>query len=184
MTRPPSSQQSWWRNGWWRIRLTRRQWTRFARLTALLLVIGGGLTLILLSFESSLIYFYMPSQIAQRLRDEPQSVLGRTIRAGGIVQVGSVQHRQDGIVFSLRDFPSEQTRGDASAQVIVRFRGELPALFREGQGIVALGTLEAPSWDGDGHGEQASEGGVATLEAQEVLAKHDEGYRPPQDLSD
>lgn len=96
--------------------------------------------------------FYNPSQIAQG--EAPQ---GATIRAGGMVREGSVERAEDSLTvkFVLTDYASD---------VQVAYTGILPDLFREGQGIVALGKLDANNM----------------LIAEEVLAKHDENYMPPE----
>ena len=96
--------------------------------------------------------FYAPSQISAG--DAP---LGRSIRVGGLVVDGSVQRDPKTLLVTF-------TLTDTVAQVPVRFEGILPDLFREGQGIVARGVL-------------AEDG---SLQAEEVLAKHDENYMPPE----
>ena len=100
----------------------------------------------------NMLYFFSPSQI--HAGEAPQ---GRTLRVGGLVVPGSVQREVGGlgIQFDLTD---------QSQTISVRFSGILPDLFREGQGIVAMGSLD--------------ENGM--FQAQEVLAKHDENYMPPE----
>lgn len=111
------------------------------------LILAIGLTLWGLSDTIS--YFYTPSQA--RAANPPP---GRSIQLGGLVQTGSVAKHQDGQVeFVVRD----QTASDR-----VIYRGDLPDLFREGQGIVATGAYRA-----DG-----------VFLARQVLAKHDERYMP------
>ncbi len=79
---------------------------------------------------------------------------GQVVRIGGLVEPGSVSRRPDGsMVFRI---------ADRRADVTAVYRGELPDLFREGQGVVAQGVF-------DGSGE---------LQASQVLAKHDEKYMP------
>ena len=109
-----------------------------------------GLAMFTLSQNINL--FYSPAQIASGEAPE-----GARIRAGGMVVEGSVQRDQESlaILFQLTDY---------EAKVDVEYTGILPDLFREGQGIVALGRL--------------NENG--TLIADEVLAKHDENYMPPE----
>ena len=118
------------------------------------LVLGMALAtaLILQSFEENLMYFFSPSDIAAG-----KAPAGREFRIGGMVEKGSVQRAPDSleVSFTLTDY-AEQTR--------VRYTGILPDLFREGQGIVAHGKLDA-------NGE---------FIAREVLAKHDENYMPPE----
>jgi cytochrome c-type biogenesis protein CcmE len=100
----------------------------------------------------NMLYFFSPSQI--HAGEAPQ---GRTLRVGGLVVPGSVQ-RETG------DLTVQFDLTDQAQTISVRFSGILPDLFREGQGIVAMGSL-------DGNG---------VFQAQEVLAKHDENYMPPE----
>ena len=113
------------------------------------LILAVGLTLWGLS--DSISYFYTPSQAAAA-KPPP----GRSVQLGGLVQKGSVLKQGDGQVeFVVRD----QTMSDR-----VVFQGDLPDLFREGQGIVATGHFRP-----DG-----------VFEAKQVLAKHDERYMPKE----
>ena len=116
-------------------------------------IIGVGLAaaLILNAFQSNLVFFYSPSQVAQR--EAPQ---GRSFRIGGLVQAGSVQRQADGVTVRFAVTDTLHT-------IPVQYTGILPDLFKEGKGVVAQGKLEA---DGVFH-------------ATEVLAKHDENYMPP-----
>ena len=117
-------------------------------------VAGAGIAvaLILTAFSSNLMYFYSPSEVAQGA-----APTNRAFRLGGMVVKGSVERGQSDLAvrFKVTDFAAERT---------IRFRGILPDLFREGQGIVAIGQLDA-----DG-----------VFAASEVLAKHDEKYMPPE----
>ncbi|WP_309645905.1 cytochrome c maturation protein CcmE [Phenylobacterium sp.] len=111
------------------------------------LALAAGLTLWGLS--DSISYFYTPSQ-ALEAKPPP----GRAIQLGGLVREGSVVKHADGRV--------EFTVADQLATTRIAFSGDLPDLFREGQGIVATGAFRA-------------DGG---FEAKQVLAKHDEKYMP------
>lgn len=113
---------------------------------------GAATTLALFAFQQNLLYFFSPSQ----LQAEEISA-GQVFRLGGLVVEGSVERQSDGIttVFDLTD---------TAKSVTVTYTGLLPDLFREGQGIVAQGKLN-------------NEG---VFVAQEVLAKHDENYMPPE----
>jgi cytochrome c-type biogenesis protein CcmE len=117
-----------------------------------LLLLGGASALVLSALSDSVAFFVTPSDIATGKVDAD-----RRFRLGGLVVDGSVERgADDGLVqFRLTDQAHE---------VPVRYRGILPDLFREGQGIVAQGVLGAD--------------GVFT--ASEVLAKHDENYMPPE----
>ena len=108
--------------------------------------------LALTAFDENLMYFYSPTQI--KAGEAPES---RSFRVGGLVVNGSVNRAEGSlaVTFSLTD----------NAETIdVSYSGILPDLFREGQGIVALGSLK---------------GGNVFI-ADEVLAKHDENYMPPE----
>lgn len=115
-----------------------------------LAAVGVAVALILNAFNSNLVFFYTPSQIASR--EAPQ---GRTFRIGGLVQAGSVV--RDGVTVRF-------TVTDTLQTVPVRFEGILPDLFKEGKGVVAQGKL----------------GDDGVFSAREVLAKHDENYMPPE----
>jgi cytochrome c-type biogenesis protein CcmE len=108
--------------------------------------------LALTAFQKNLLYFYAPTQIAAG-----EAPKGATIRAGGLVEAGSV--RRDGQSLAVRFSIS-----DGNARASVSYEGILPDLFREGQGVIAVGKLGA-----DG-----------VFRATEVLAKHDENYMPPE----
>ena len=119
---------------------------------AVVLGVAAGVGLMLYAFQQNLLYFYSPAQVAAGAPPP-----GAAFRLGGLVAAGSVAHAADSLEvrFALTD------RVHA---VPVRYQGLLPDLFREGQGIVALGRL-----DGEG-----------VFVAREVLAKHDENYMPPE----
>ncbi len=106
--------------------------------------------LVLTAFEDNIVFFYSPTDLATK-NPSPD----RRIRIGGIVVDDSVTRKADGVTIEFRVTDIENT-------VRVSFRGILPDLFREGQGIVAGGKLAS--------------GGVFI--ADEVLAKHDENYMP------
>jgi cytochrome c-type biogenesis protein CcmE len=115
--------------------------------------VGSATALTLSAFSSSLVFFVSPSDLAK----QPDN--GRSVRLGGLVKEGSV-HRE------TVDGRPVATFGvtDGKATVRVNYTGILPDLFREGQGVVVLGTLQP--------------GG--TFRASEVLAKHDENYMPKE----
>jgi len=104
------------------------------------------------AFQKNLLYFYTPTQVAAG-----EAPKGYPFRVGGLVVQGSLQREPNSVnvQFSVTD-------GAATAPVV--FAGILPDLFREGQGIIAIGKM--------------SDQGV--FEASEVLAKHDENYMPPE----
>jgi len=129
-------------------RKARRRLTLVAAI-APVLALAVGLTL--WGLRGSISFFYTPSQAAAA-----KPAPGRPVQLGGLVKPGSVVKRPDGEV--------EFTVADQTAADSVVFRGDLPDLFREGQGIVAVGAFRP-----DG-----------VFEATTVLAKHDERYMPKE----
>ena len=125
---------------------------RLLIILAILAGVGIALGLALSALQQNINLFYTPTQIANG--EAPQDT---RIRAGGLVEQGSVKRSGDSL---QTDFVVT----DGVKSVTIRYSGILPDLFREGQGIVAMGKL-----DGDG-----------LLIADEVLAKHDENYMPPE----
>ena len=122
---------------------------RLTLLAAIAPVLALAVGLTLWGLSDSISFFYTPSQA-----DAAKPPAGRTVQLGGLVEAGSVVKHPDGRVeFTVRD----QTAADK-----VVFQGDLPDLFREGQGIVATGAYR--------------EDGV--FQAKQVLAKHDERYMP------
>ena len=123
-------------------------------LFVLLAVVGLGLaaTLITVALRGNLNYFYTPTQIAAG-----EATPGQLIRIGGMVEKNSL-NRKDG------ELGVEFTVTDLKSKLQVRYEGILPDLFKEGQGTVAKGRLQ--------------ENGLFL--AEEVLAKHDEKYIPPE----
>jgi cytochrome c-type biogenesis protein CcmE len=124
---------------------------RLAFAIALLLAGGLAAVLVVVALRDNVLFFYSPSDLAARPVPPGQSV-----RIGGLVENGSVV-RESGLDVRF-------TVTDGKHSVPVRYSGVLPDLFREGQGVVALGSRQS-----DG-----------TFTAREVLAKHDEKYMPPE----
>lgn len=124
--------------------------------------LGAAIGFMLYGLSQNIDLFYTPSEILQgkdlgngKVGDKPQ--IGQRLRIGGMVVEGSVvrsEHNLD-VAFKLTD---------TGPHVTVKYTGILPDLFREGQGIVAQGILVSKD----------------TIEATEVLAKHDEEYMPPE----
>jgi cytochrome c-type biogenesis protein CcmE len=128
---------------------------RKKRLVLIVLMVAGiatGIGFALKSLDENIMFFFTPSEVA-----EGKAPQGRLFRVGGMVVAGSVSRPGEGLTvhFDLTDNESKVT---------VMYTGILPDLFREGQGIIANGRL-----DKDG-----------AFVAQEVLAKHDENYMPPE----
>jgi cytochrome c-type biogenesis protein CcmE len=126
-----------------------RKTRRFAMIGGAGVVLALAAALVLVALRDQIVFFYSPSEIAEKSLGP-----GTRLRLGGLVAEGSVQRAADGSVsFGVTD---------TAATVRVAYRGLLPDLFREGQGIVAEGVL--------------TEGGA--MQADNVLAKHDENYMP------
>jgi len=117
-----------------------------------LAAIGVASALVLNAFQSNLVFFFTPSQVASN--EAPRD---RSFRVGGLVEAGSVVREKDALTVRFRVTDTAKT-------IPVVYTGILPDLFREGKGVVAQGKLGA-----DG-----------TFKATEVLAKHDENYMPPE----
>ncbi|HWA48958.1 MAG TPA: cytochrome c maturation protein CcmE [Dongiaceae bacterium] len=115
-------------------------------------VLGLAAFLVLRALDSELVFFLSPSDIAKQA-----PAAGQQIRIGGLVETGSVDKSAgDGVIaFSVTDL---------TASVQVNYRGILPDLFREGQGVVVQGAFDP----------------AGQFVAAEVLAKHDETYMPPE----
>ena len=125
---------------------------RFVLIGLGLLALAAASMLILNAFQSNLVFFFTPTQVANG--EVPQ---GRGFRIGGMVEDGSLSREGDGLTVHF-------VMTDLAKRVPVTFKGILPDLFKEGKGAVAQGQLGA-----DG-----------TFLASEVLAKHDENYMPPE----
>jgi len=128
---------------------------RKQKLFIILFMVGGialAVGLMLVALKENINLFYTPTQIAAG-----EAPLNRTIRAGGMVVEGSVKRGEDGLKVRF-------DATDGKEIVTIEYEGILPDLFREGQGIVALG--------------QVNENNIFI--ASEVLAKHDENYMPPE----
>jgi cytochrome c-type biogenesis protein CcmE len=116
------------------------------------IAVGAAVLLAMWGLRDRAAYFYTPSDIAAG-----KATVGEPARLGGMVTAGSVERLPDGVTVRFRV-------GDGAAEVPVRYRGILPDLFQENSGAVAEGRL-------------ASDG---TFIAQNILAKHDERYMPPE----
>ena len=114
-------------------------------------ILAVAAALVLVALRDRIVFFYSPTEIAEK-----QLTPGTRVRLGGLVAEGSVARADDGSVsFAVTD---------TANSIAVSYRGLLPDLFREGQGIVAEGVLDA----------------AGGLTAENVLAKHDENYMPKE----
>lgn len=130
--------------------MTRKQ-RRAAFIAVGLAILALAVGLVLYAVRDNIVFFYSPSDVAER-----EIAPGQRIRLGGLVETGSVE-----------TLPGGEARfrvTDMVETIAVSYRGILPDLFREGQGVVAEGVLQD-----DGH-----------FAADTVLAKHDETYMPPE----
>ncbi len=125
---------------------------RFAFIVLGLVGVGAIAALILNALSSNINVFYSPTDVAADM-----APIDRTFRLGGLVEEGSIKREDDGLTVHFNVVDGLET-------VLVKYTGILPDLFSEGEGVVAQGKLN-------------SEG---LFEADEVLAKHDETYMPPE----
>ncbi|MBH2018471.1 MAG: cytochrome c maturation protein CcmE [Burkholderiales bacterium] len=125
---------------------------RWGLIVAGLAALGLGVALVLSAFQKNLVFFFTPSQVAAG--EAPRN---RSFRVGGMVEVGSIERQADGVTVSF-------LVTDTAQRLRVNYRGSLPDLFKEGKGVVAQGKLTADQ----------------LFVADEVLAKHDENYMPPE----
>ena len=104
------------------------------------------------AFRNNLVFFFSPTQVAAK-----EAPVNRTFRIGGLVEEGTLKRDTDGLTVRF-------TVTDTAASIPVVYKGILPDLFKEGRGCVAQGRI----------------GSDGVFQADEVLAKHDENYMPPE----
>ena len=114
--------------------------------------LGIASALVLNAFQSNLVFFFTPTQVSNN-----EVPARRTFRVGGMVEAGSVQRTPGALTVRF-------VVTDTAHRVPVAYDGILPDLFSEGKGVVAQGRLDGNGW----------------FQAEEVLAKHDENYMPPE----
>jgi cytochrome c-type biogenesis protein CcmE len=125
---------------------------RFVLISVALVLLGGAAALVLSAFRSNLVFFFSPSEVYAK-----EAPAGKNFRLGGMVEEGSVKRDDDGLTV-------EFAITDLSQRIPVVYKGILPDLFREGKGVVAEGRLDSRG----------------VFVANQVLAKHDENYMPPE----
>jgi cytochrome c-type biogenesis protein CcmE len=115
-------------------------------------LVGAAVGLVLYALKNNVSLYFTPTQVYNK--EAPQ---GRSFRIGGLVETGSLTREKDGLTahFSITD---------TAKSMPVTYKGILPDLFKEGKGVVAQGKLQADN----------------VFYAEEVLAKHDENYMPPE----
>jgi len=128
---------------------------KIALITASVGALSVAVLLVLNVFQSNLVFFFTPTQVAAN-----EAPIGTSFRIGGLVEAGSVQRESDGTMINF-------AITDTSQVIKVAYQGILPDLFKEGKGVVAQGKI--------------AENGI--FYADEVLAKHDENYMPPEAAS-
>lgn len=114
--------------------------------------LGIAAALVLNAFQDNLVFFFSPTQVAAR-----EAPTQKAFRVGGLVQQGSVKREDDGLTVHF-------VVTDLQNSIPVVYKGILPDLFKEGKGVVAQGKL----------------GAEGIFHADQVLAKHDENYMPPE----
>lgn len=127
--------------------------TRHKRLALIVVGLAGlgvAAALVLNAFRSNLVFYYTPTQVYAG-----EAPTGRVFRVGGLVEKGSVKREGSKVSFVVTDL---------NKTLRINYDGILPDLFREGQGVVAQGRL----------------GDAQSFRADQVLAKHDEKYMPPE----
>jgi cytochrome c-type biogenesis protein CcmE len=132
--------------------MTPKRRQRLLLIAAMVIGVGIGVGFTLKALNQNLMYFYTPSKVVAG-----EAPAGHQIRVGGLVTRGSVKRQADGLTVQFDITDNAET-------IQVQYTGILPDLFREGQGIVAHGKLT----------------GERLFVADEVLAKHDENYMPPE----
>ena len=131
--------------------LTKKVKSRIVFLVLVVLLASVVIFLILKSLEENVVYFFSPSEIY----DKPNITFNEKIRIGGLVKEDSIVKEQTSIKFIITDLKRE---------IIVSYSGSLPNLFSEGKGVIAEGELKDKKY----------------FVANEILAKHDENYMPPE----
>ena len=130
----------------------KRRHKRIAIILVGLAALGLATFLVASAFRQNLVFFFSPTQVAAK-----EAPVGRTFRVGGLVENGTLKRESDGL--TVRFIVT-----DTAANVPVVYKGILPDLFKEGRGCVAQGKI----------------GPDGVFQADQVLAKHDENYMPPE----
>ncbi|HEX9422538.1 MAG TPA: cytochrome c maturation protein CcmE [Pyrinomonadaceae bacterium] len=130
----------------------KRRHKRIGFIIAGLAGLGVAAALVLSAFQENLVFFFSPSQVVAK-----EAPINKTFRVGGLVEAGTLKRDNDGLTVHF-------TVTDTAKSIPVIYKGILPDLFKEGKGCVAQGRIGA-----DG-----------VFYADQVLAKHDENYMPPQ----
>ncbi len=136
-----------------------RRKKRLTIIIVLLIGLSSVTGLVLYALQQNIDLFYTPTQLVEGMgKDKVKPEVGQRLRIGGLVMPGSVSRSKEDLSVSFKLID------DGGNFVTIEYTGILPDLFREGQGIVAQGTLKSAD----------------VITAHEVLAKHDEEYMPPE----
>jgi cytochrome c-type biogenesis protein CcmE len=130
----------------------KRRHKRIGFIVAGLAALGIAAALVLNAFQNNLVFFFSPTQIAAK-----EAPINKTFRVGGLVEKDTLKRDNDGLTVRF-------TVTDTAKSIPVVYKGILPDLFKEGKGCVAQGHI----------------GNDGVFYADQVLAKHDENYMPPQ----
>jgi cytochrome c-type biogenesis protein CcmE len=128
---------------------------KLALIALVLAILGVAVALVLNAFNSNLVFFFSPTQVANG-----EAPTGRAFRIGGLVEQGSLKREANGLTATF-------IVTDTAKSIPVTYTGILPDLFKEGKGVVAEGKM----------------GSDGVFTATQVLAKHDENYMPPEAAS-
>ena len=132
--------------------IMKKRHKRIVFIVASLAALGLATALVLGAFRNNLVFFFSPTQVMAK-----EAPVGRTFRIGGLVQTGTLKRDNDGLTIRF-------TVTDTANSIPVVYKGILPDLFKEGRGCVAQGRVSA-----DG-----------VFYADQIMAKHDENYMPPE----
>lgn len=130
----------------------KRRHKRIIFICCSLIALGLATWLVLGAFRNNLVFFFSPSQVAAK-----EAPVNRTFRIGGLVQDGSLKRDNDGLTIRF-------VVTDTANTIPVAYKGILPDLFKEGRGCVAQGRV----------------GSDGVFYADQIMAKHDENYMPPE----
>ena len=125
---------------------------RITFIVASLAALGLATWLVLGAFRQNLVFFFSPTQVAAK-----EAPLNKTFRIGGLVENGSLKRENDGLTIRF-------TVTDTANTIPVVYKGIMPDLFKEGRGCVAQGRI----------------GSDGVFYADQIMAKHDENYMPPE----
>lgn len=130
---------------------------RLIKLLFFIILLGISITLILRGFKDSLVYFYSPTEIKEGINknNKKESLTNKKVRVGGLIKAGSINSKNNIHEFIITDNSNE---------LRIKYKGILPPMFRETQGIVAEGKLNNNN----------------LFNAEKLITKHDEKYMPPE----